>query len=161
MLQRYSLSLLRYNALLLRYSEALSRYSAALLLQRLAAALQWSAVELQRDAARGSIIRCRNLSVLASVIRGRGVDGVRSGSDDRRRADSETMTQKGEAVLGKIRSKAKSTGNVGVYSLADLPIPSTPLSKGNPDMPTDLKAEIDPTSGFLNLKWKNKNATQR
>ena len=44
-----------------------------------------------------------------------------------------------------------------VYNLAQIPPPASPKPVDPPAQPTDLSVELDPTEGFLTLKWKAAN----
>ena len=68
------------------------------------------------------------------------------------------MSVAGDAAIAKIRGKALTTGNPNVYVLAQIPAPKTPAWPGNPGKPFDFTVEIG-TTGDLNLKWKNSNAS--
>ena len=62
----------------------------------------------------------------------------------------------GAALIKKIRAKAEQTGNVNVYTLAEIPAPATPSARPAPGKPTDLTVELD-GNGSLVLKFKCKN----
>jgi hypothetical protein len=63
----------------------------------------------------------------------------------------------GQAIIKNIESTAQSTGNPGVYTLAQLPPPATPTPAGAPGKPFDFKVGVG-TTGALELTWKNTNA---
>lgn len=63
------------------------------------------------------------------------------------------MKALGSIDIAKIKTYADSTNNVGVYTLAGLPIPASPSTMGPPGLCTNLSVTILPT-GALTLKWK-------
>lgn len=66
------------------------------------------------------------------------------------------MAEKGAVIIEGARLKAKATGNESVYTMAGLPIPSTPAHKGDPGTPYAYKLELQP-DGSLKMKFKCNN----
>lgn len=64
----------------------------------------------------------------------------------------EAMGVAGQAIIKNVRSKAESTGDMDVYSLAMIPPPATPAPAGPPGTCRDFKAVLD--AGELILTWK-------
>jgi hypothetical protein len=67
----------------------------------------------------------------------------------------DAMGVAGQAIIKNVRSKAESTGDMEVYSLAMIPPPATPTPAGPPGTPGDFSVQLD--SGALMLKWKCSN----
>lgn len=59
----------------------------------------------------------------------------------------------GASYMSAIRAKAEVTGNLNVYSLAQIPPPSAGTPVGPPGTPTDFKVELL-QDGSIVLKWK-------
>jgi hypothetical protein len=64
----------------------------------------------------------------------------------------EAMSVAGQALIDKIRAKAKQVGGNSVYTLSELPPPATPTTVGNPGTPSALKVELKP-NGSIGLAW--------
>lgn len=65
------------------------------------------------------------------------------------------MATAAQSVIDQVRVKAMTAGD-GVYSLAEIPVPSRGSPVGPLGKPSDFTVELDQT-GALNLKWKNTN----
>jgi hypothetical protein len=70
----------------------------------------------------------------------------------------EAMNAVGQGILKQIDTMAQTTGNQGVYALAQVAPRATPTSRGAPGKPFDFTVEIG-SLGELILKWKNSNGT--
>ena len=68
----------------------------------------------------------------------------------------DAMAVAGQAIIKNVRSKAESTGNPEVYSLAMVPPPATPAPKGNPGTATNFKVKLN-GDGSIELTWKCSN----
>ena len=67
-------------------------------------------------------------------------------------AASGAMIDLGSEVIKEIKAKAATDGNQ-IFTLAGLPIPSTPSPVARPGTPTDLKCTLVPGNGALMLAW--------
>ena len=71
-------------------------------------------------------------------------------------SSSGAMMNLGSEVIKEIKAKAASDGNQ-IYTLAGLPIPSTPSPVARPGTPTDLQCLLVPGDGSLLLSWRCSN----
>jgi hypothetical protein len=70
----------------------------------------------------------------------------------------DTLATFGAGLIDAIRSKAKTTGNLDVFTLAEIPAPPTPTPVGAPGRPSDFEVVLQP-DGTLELSWKCSNPT--
>jgi hypothetical protein len=68
----------------------------------------------------------------------------------------DAMATAGANIIKQIRTQAATTGDGGVYSLANIPPPAEPSPIGAPGQPVQFSFKVD-AMGVLFLKWKCKN----
>ncbi|VAX42517.1 hypothetical protein MNBD_PLANCTO03-1338 [hydrothermal vent metagenome] len=66
--------------------------------------------------------------------------------------DIADMRAIGASLISTIRAYARTSGDMSVYTKADIPAPKTPTPAGTPDAPTNVTGRIN-NRGAIELKW--------
>jgi hypothetical protein len=117
----------------------------------------WGAWWRRRARAPGGALADAALAALDEQAAARAAARAAEDRDEQCAASLGAMSEAGSDVIAAIKAKVASSGS-GIWTLADLPEPSTPSPIPAPGMPTDFVAELI-QSGALKISWKCPNPT--